>query len=84
VVLDRAIKIMRATSTGIDTQSRQKTRRIVPNEALSRGWSKLLGAFRQRYEAENLDAAALLIPIMGVLPANHPRVPSTIERLPKG
>lgn len=29
-------------------------------------------AFQQRYEGENLDAATLLIPIIGFLPPDHP------------
>jgi GH15 family glucan-1,4-alpha-glucosidase len=48
------------------------------------GWSERLGAFRQHYDADTLDAAALLIPLMGLLPVRHPRVTSTIERLVKG
>jgi GH15 family glucan-1,4-alpha-glucosidase len=44
-------------------------------------WSETLGSFRQRYEAENLDAAELLISVMGFLPGDHPRVLATVERI---
>jgi hypothetical protein len=40
---------------------------------MERGWSDRLGAFRQHYESDNLDAAALLIPILGFLPPDHHR-----------
>ena len=48
---------------------------------LEQGWSEKLGAFRQHLEADNLDAAALLIPLMGLLPADDPRVVATVDRL---
>ena len=38
-------------------------------------------AFRQHYENDTLDAATLLIPITGFLPADDSRVISTIERI---
>ncbi|MDQ4077686.1 MAG: glycoside hydrolase family 15 protein, partial [Chloroflexota bacterium] len=50
-------------------------------EVMEQGWSEKQGAFRQRYGSEHLDAAALLIPIMGFLPPDHPRVLSTVERI---
>ena len=40
-----------------------------------------MGAFRQHYGADKLDAAALLIPLMKLLPVRHPSVGSTIERI---
>ena len=45
------------------------------------GWSERLKAFRQCYGFENLDAAALLIPILDFLPPDDPRVLSTIDRV---
>ena len=48
---------------------------------MKHGWSPRLRAFRQRTEADNLDSAALLIPVMRVLPADHPRVLATIDRI---
>jgi GH15 family glucan-1,4-alpha-glucosidase len=40
-----------------------------------------LASFRQRYDADSVDAALLLIPIVGFLPVDHPRVSATIERI---
>ena len=45
------------------------------------GWSPKLRAFRQRVEGDNLDSAALLIPLTHFLPADHPRVLATIDRV---
>ncbi len=50
-------------------------------EVLERGWSEELGAFRQSYERDTLDASALLIPVMGLLPADDPRSLATADRI---
>ena len=46
-------------------------------EILEKGVSSR-GVFRQHYETEDLDAALLLIPIMGFLPPNDERVSATV------
>jgi GH15 family glucan-1,4-alpha-glucosidase len=82
VTLDRAVQI--ATKTGQDGAFLDVWRGVhdeIVAEIMSRGWSERVGAFRQHYGADKLDAAALLIPLMKLLPVHHPRVGSTIERL---
>jgi len=39
------------------------------------------GAFTQSYGADELDAAVLMMPLVGFLPALDPRIVSTIERI---
>ena len=46
-----------------------------------RGYSERSGAFVQSYGSEGLDAALLLIPILGFLPATDPRVLGTVEAI---
>ena len=48
---------------------------------MERGWCERLHSFRQRYEAENLDAAALLVPITNLLPPEHHRARATVQRV---
>ena len=48
---------------------------------MDKGWSEALGAFRQRYEAETLDASVLLMAVMEFLPVDHPRMRSTIDAI---
>jgi len=82
VTLDRALQI--AEETGQDCSllgDWQAQRKRIFTEIMSSGWSGHIGAFRQHYDADALDAAALLIPIMNVLPADHARVTGTIARL---
>ena len=81
VALDRAIKIAKKANASFDVAAWQTEQAHIHAEVMERGWSEALGAFRQHYEGDNLDAAELLIPILGFLPANHPRVLSTIERI---
>ena len=47
------------------------------------GWSEKIGSFRQRYGSDALDGTLLLIPIMGFLPPDDPRVRSTVEMVSK-
>jgi GH15 family glucan-1,4-alpha-glucosidase len=48
-------------------------------EVLERGWSERLGAFKQSYEDDVLDAANLQIPLVGFLPPDDARVHATID-----
>ena len=81
VVLDRAIKIAEKVNRSFDTRRWRHVKSMIHREVLRRGWSTRLRAFRQHYEGDNLDSAALLIPIMGFLPAKDARVLATVERL---
>ena len=37
-------------------------------EIMERGWSDAMNSFRQHYEADTVDGALLLIPLLGFLP----------------
>ncbi|HEY1957698.1 MAG TPA: glycoside hydrolase family 15 protein [Polyangiaceae bacterium] len=81
VVLDRAIRIAEKIGDATNVPRWRATRQKIFDEVLERGWSEKLGAFRQRYDADTLDASLLLVPVMGFLPADDPRVTSTVDRL---
>ena len=80
VALDRSIRIAQKANPGFPA-AWAAARDAIHAEVMDKGWSERLGAFRQRYEAENLDSAALLISVLDLLPADHPRVLATIERI---
>jgi alpha,alpha-trehalase len=46
-----------------------------------RGWSEKKQAFAQSFDSDELDAAQLLMPLVGFLPATDPRMRSTIEAI---
>ena len=50
-------------------------------QVCEKGYDPVRGAFTQYYGANELDAAVLLIPDVGFLPADDPRVVSTIRTL---
>ncbi len=81
VALERAIQIARKTGHLADIERWLAAVEVIHQEVMDRGWSDRLGAFTQRYEADTLDAAALLIPVMGFLPGGHPRVVATTDRI---
>jgi len=81
VALERAVKIAEKTRHPHATAPWRAAMVAIHAEVLARGWSDQLGAFRQRYDADTLDAAALLIPVMDFLPAADPRVLATAERI---
>ncbi len=81
VALDRALEIAHKVGGAGNFDTWRTVRNEIHQDILKNGWSARLGAFRQRYEGENLDAAALLISVMGVLPPDDPRVTSTIDQI---
>ena len=50
-------------------------------EVMTRGWSEGRQSFTQSYDSDELDANALVMPLVGFLPADHPRVVSTVEAI---
>ncbi|MDP9469906.1 MAG: glycoside hydrolase family 15 protein [Chloroflexota bacterium] len=81
VCLDRAVRIAEETGHGSETDCWRETMETIHAEVMERGWSERLGAFRQRYEADSLDASALLIGIMDFLPPDDPRLLATADRI---
>jgi GH15 family glucan-1,4-alpha-glucosidase len=49
-----------------------------------RGFNTRLNTFTQAYDTEALDSAVLLMPTVGFLPADDPRVQGTIYAIEKG
>jgi GH15 family glucan-1,4-alpha-glucosidase len=81
VALDRAMKIAERIGRQEETDKWDAAMKAIHAEVMECGWSDALGAFRQRYDDDTLDASALLIPVMDFLPANHPRVQSTLKAI---
>jgi GH15 family glucan-1,4-alpha-glucosidase len=81
VTLQRAVEIAKRTGHTAEVDGWLTTMDAIHAEVMTRGWSDRLSAFTQRYDADTLDAAALLIPVMGFLPADHPRVIATVEQI---
>jgi GH15 family glucan-1,4-alpha-glucosidase len=50
-------------------------------EIMRRGWSETKQAFTQSFDSDELDASALLMPLLGFLPATDERMLSTVEAI---
>jgi GH15 family glucan-1,4-alpha-glucosidase len=51
---------------------------------LTRGWSEARQSYAQSFDSDELDAAQLLMPILGFLPATDERMRSTIDAIADG
>jgi GH15 family glucan-1,4-alpha-glucosidase len=58
-----------------------RTRDTIREAILARGWNERVGAFAQAFGSEDLDASALMMPIVGFLDGNDPRMRATIEAI---
>lgn len=82
-VLDRAIKIAGRTGhADIPLHQWHGARAAIrAAEVMGCGWSDKMRSFRQHCDADTVDAALLLIPLLGFLPADDPRVESTVAQI---
>jgi GH15 family glucan-1,4-alpha-glucosidase len=81
VAFDRAIKD--AESDGLEgpVASWREIRAAIHAEVCDKGFDVKSNAFMQSYESDHLDASLLLIPQVGFLPADDPRVLGTIAAI---
>jgi GH15 family glucan-1,4-alpha-glucosidase len=79
--LDRAIDL--APQLGMHAKIAEWTaaRDEIRAAIMERGWSEKRQAFAQAFDSDELDAAQLLMPLVGFLPADDPRMRSTIEAI---
>ena len=56
----------------------------IHKEVLDQGFDQTLGTFVQSYGSKKLDASTLLIPQVGFLPANDPRIIGTVTAIERG
>jgi len=79
VALDSGVDIAETLHLPGDCDSWRQVRDQIRTEVLEKGWSEKLQAFKQSYEDETLDAANLLLPIVGFIEGTDPRMVSTID-----
>ena len=79
--LDCAIGLAAELQATEKVASWQATRDTIRQSILTHGWSERMGAFTQAFGSEDLDASALMMPIVGFLDASHPRMKATVEAI---
>ncbi|MFF5359157.1 glycoside hydrolase family 15 protein [Streptomyces scabiei] len=83
VAADRAVRTLEADPelTGGDLDGWRALRDEIHHEVCDRGYDPERNTFTQSYGSRELDAALLLIPLMGFLPPDDPRVVGTVDAI---
>ena len=81
VALDRAITLAPLLHCEHRVGDWRATRDEIAEAVLRQGWNEEAGAFTQYFGSTALDASALMLPIVGFLPADDPRMLATIDAI---
>ncbi len=81
VALDRVIRAAEQEHLETDLPRWRQVREQIRTDILTNGYNTQLGAFTQYYGSTTLDASCLLLPMVGFIPPNDPRMRSTVDRV---
>jgi alpha,alpha-trehalase len=81
VALDRALSLAGLLHAGDRIAGWSSARDEIRRTLLAEGWNERAGAFTQYFGSEHLDASVLMMPIVGFLPATHPRMLATLDAI---
>jgi GH15 family glucan-1,4-alpha-glucosidase len=81
VALDRAVKSVEHFGLAGPVDKWRAARAAVHAEVCREGYDRDLKSFVQYYGGKSLDASLLLLPLVGFLPANDPRVLGTVAAI---
>jgi GH15 family glucan-1,4-alpha-glucosidase len=79
VALDRAIKSAELCGLEGPLERWSHLRAELHEEICTRGFDAKVGSFMQAYGSAEVDASLLLMPLVGFLPANDPRIVGTVR-----
>jgi len=79
VALDRAVALADRIGAADRVERWKATREEIAAAILDRGWNEEVGAFTQSFGSDDLDASNLMMPIVGFIPADDPRMLATIN-----
>lgn len=81
VAADRMVKGVRKYGLPGDDKRWAALRKEIHAEVMARGFNDAQNTFVQSYGSNELDASLLLIPRVGFLPHDHPRVVGTVDAI---
>ena len=81
VAMDRAVKTVEQYHVEGPVDRWRQVRDTIHREVCERGVDPSRGVFVQRYGSRELDASLLMVPLVGFLPADDPRVRATIDAI---
>ena len=83
VAIDRAVRAVEEFGLDGPLERWRELRQAIHDEVCAQGYHAGRRAFTQFYGSDKLDAALLMIPLVGFLPATDERVRSTVELIEK-
>jgi len=83
VAVDRLIKFAELGRLSTDVPRWKKLRAAIHEQVCRDGFDADLNSFVQYYGSKHLDASILMMPLVGFLPADDPRVIGTVEAIEK-
>ena len=81
VAVDRAIKSAEEFRRDGIVEKWRGLRDQIHAEVCEKGFDREIGAFVQAYGSKLLDASALMLPVVGFLPPDDPRIRSTVKQI---
>jgi GH15 family glucan-1,4-alpha-glucosidase len=81
VAADRAVKAVERFGLDGPADRWRRLRADIRSEVSERGWNPERGAFTQSYGRPELDASLLMMPLVGFLAADDPRMRSTVKAI---
>jgi GH15 family glucan-1,4-alpha-glucosidase len=81
VAMDRAVRSIEEFGLPGPVETWRKLRTTIHADVCRSGYNEELGSFVQSYGASNLDASLLLLPLVGFLPPEDPRVQGTVAAI---
>ena len=81
VAFDRGVQAIERFGRAGPVERWRKIRAEIHREVLERGFDVELNSFTQSYDSKALDASLLVIPLVGFLPADDPRVVGTVAAI---
>ncbi len=79
--LDRAVRLAPHLGAHAKVEEWSAERDEIRSAVLERGWSERRQAYAQSFDSDELDAAQLLMPILGFLEPDDERMCSTVEAI---
>ncbi|MGW0201182.1 glycoside hydrolase family 15 protein [Nonomuraea sp. NPDC003201] len=79
VGLDRAITLAPVLGAASRVADWTRVRDEIHAAILTHGWNEQAGAFTQTFGGTQVDAATLMMPLVGFLPPDDPRIRSTVQ-----
>jgi GH15 family glucan-1,4-alpha-glucosidase len=83
VAFDRAVQTVERLGLEGPVDRWRRLRAEIHEEVCREGFNVALNSFTQSYGSDELDASTLLIPILGFLPPDDPRVIGTVDAIQK-